>query len=205
MFHGSGAKKGCSRTTSRSGSTGRSWRPTGRSAQSAARWTWKTSRTPTDRAKKGAKRSVLTDAAGVPMGLAHEGANRHDVKLFYDTIASTPIARPVPTDDQPQGLCLDRGYDYDSTRESVIAQRFRGAHPRPRRGHQQAKAGSGGSPTGSPGARVVEACRSSINRNREPADPLVKEGGGPPRATAARRRPDRLQESPRPQTIATAR
>ena len=46
------------------------------------------------------------------------------MKLLDDTIASVPIGRPIPTDEQPQGLCLDRGYDYDVTRESVIAQRF---------------------------------------------------------------------------------
>ena len=46
------------------------------------------------------------------------------MKLLDDTIASVPIARPIPTDERPQGLCLDRGYDYDTTRESVIAQRF---------------------------------------------------------------------------------
>ena len=36
---------------------------------------------PTDRGERGVKRSLLTEAAGVPVGLALEGANRHDMKL----------------------------------------------------------------------------------------------------------------------------
>jgi len=31
------------------------------------------------------------------------------MKLLDDTIASTQIDHLIPTDDQPQGLCLDRG------------------------------------------------------------------------------------------------
>jgi len=46
------------------------------------------------------------------------------MKLLDETIALTPIARPIPTDERPRGICLDRGYDYEITRESVIAQRF---------------------------------------------------------------------------------
>lgn len=53
-----------------------------------------------------AKRSVLTEAAGVPVAIAHDGANRHDHKLLapnvcVDTGQATPpdarsAARPVP-------------------------------------------------------------------------------------------------------------
>ena len=46
------------------------------------------------------------------------------MKLLESTLASTPIARPIPTDTSPQGLCLDRGYDYDSVRDFVAARRF---------------------------------------------------------------------------------
>jgi putative transposase len=65
----------------------------------------------TDRANQGAKRSVLTKAAGVPVGIAHEGANRHDQKLLAATRESIPIKRPEPTPQAPQRLCLDRAYD----------------------------------------------------------------------------------------------
>jgi len=72
---------------------------------------------PTDRGKIGTKRSVLTEGGGVPVGLAVEGANRHDFKMARETIASIPIARPEPTPDTPQGMCLDKGYDDDEGRD----------------------------------------------------------------------------------------
>jgi putative transposase len=72
---------------------------------------------PTDRGKIGAKRSVLTDGGGVPIGLAVEGANRNDFKMVEATLTSIPIERPTPTPAQPQGMGLDKGYDYDEVRE----------------------------------------------------------------------------------------
>src|SRR4029453_10469701 len=72
---------------------------------------------PTDRGKIGTKRSVLTDGGGVPIGLAVEGANRNDFKMVEATLTSIPIERPTPTPAQPQGMCLDKGYDYDEVRE----------------------------------------------------------------------------------------
>ena len=71
---------------------------------------------PTDRGKIGTKRSLLTDGGGVPVGLAVEGANRNDFKLVRETIESIPVERPEPTADKPQGMCLDKGYDYDEVR-----------------------------------------------------------------------------------------
>jgi putative transposase len=72
---------------------------------------------PTDRGKSGTKRSVLTDGGGVPLGLAVEGANRNDCTMVEATLTSIPIERPTPTPAQPQGMCLDKGYDYDEVRE----------------------------------------------------------------------------------------
>src|SRR5687768_12649605 len=40
----------------------------------------RTGRNPTDRGKLGTKRSLLTEANGIPVGLTVEGANRHDKK-----------------------------------------------------------------------------------------------------------------------------
>ena len=67
----------------------------------------KTGPNPTDRAKDGTKRSLLTHAAGIPLGLAVDGANRNDHKLFGETINSVPVKRPRPTASRPQGMCLD--------------------------------------------------------------------------------------------------
>ena len=72
---------------------------------------------PTDRGKIGTKRSVLTDGRGVPIGLAVDGANRNDFKLARETIESIAVERPDATPEAPQGMCLDKGYDYDEVRD----------------------------------------------------------------------------------------
>jgi putative transposase len=51
-----------------------------------------------------------------------DGANRVDFKLARPTIESIPIIRPKPTKRKPQGLCLDKGYDYDEVRD--LAEEF---------------------------------------------------------------------------------
>ncbi len=53
------------------------------------------------------------------MGLAVDGANRNDMKLVKQTLESVPIERPEPTHDEPQGMCMDKGYDYDEVRSVV--------------------------------------------------------------------------------------
>lgn len=41
------------------------------------------------------------------------------MKLVKATIESIMIKRPRPRKDSPQGLCLDKGYDYDEVRDLV--------------------------------------------------------------------------------------
>ena len=91
----------------------------------------KTGPNPTDRAKRGTKRSVLTEASGVPISVAVDGANRNDFKMARDTIERIPVERPEPSKRKPQGLCLDKGYDYDEVRALAIEFGFT-AHIRPR-------------------------------------------------------------------------
>lgn len=55
----------------------------------------------------------------MPIGLAVEGANRHDMKLVRETIESIVIDRLQPTEEQPQGMCLDKGYDYQEVRDTL--------------------------------------------------------------------------------------
>ena len=62
------------------------------------------------------KRSLLTDGRGVPVGCAVDGANRNDFKMVRETVESVPVRRPRPTKASPQGMCLDKGYDYDEVR-----------------------------------------------------------------------------------------
>jgi putative transposase len=70
----------------------------------------KTGKNPTDRGKLGVKRSTQIDGRGVPLAVAVEGANVPDQKMVAATLDAIPIARPDPTPEQPQHLCLDKGY-----------------------------------------------------------------------------------------------
>jgi len=98
----------------------------------------------------------------VPIGLAQAGANRNDHKLLKETLDSLPIERPKPTEEAPQGLCLDKAYDNQETRELVSAYLFT-PHIRSRGEEMRDKLRV-------PGWRarrwVVEACHSWLNRNR---------------------------------------
>ena len=85
---------------------------------------------PTD-AESGVKRSRLTEGHGVPTGLVAEGANRHDRKLVRATIESLIIPRPKPTEERPQGMCLDAGYDSDEV-YAILKEFGFTAHVRPR-------------------------------------------------------------------------
>jgi len=78
-----------------------------------------TGRNPTDRGKQGVKRSLLTEGSGIPVSVVIDGANRHDMKLVQRTLEGIMTERPTPTQEKPQGLCLDKGYDYDEVRDIV--------------------------------------------------------------------------------------
>jgi transposase len=41
------------------------------------------------------------------------------MKLVESTLESIPVLRPIPTDECPQGLCLDKGYDHAVVRRGV--------------------------------------------------------------------------------------
>ncbi len=64
-------------------------------------------KSPVDRGKQGRKRSLLTDAAGVPLHLVAAGANCPDSRLLGETLAGLDRLDGVPV-----GLpvLLDRGY-----------------------------------------------------------------------------------------------
>ena len=79
----------------------------------------KTGGNPTDRGKSGTKRSLLTEGNGIPLAVAVEGANRHDMKLVKSTLEAIVAERPEVTDEKPQNMCMDKGYDYEVVRELV--------------------------------------------------------------------------------------
>ena len=51
--------------------------------------------------------------------MAMAGANRHDMKLVKQTVNSLVVKRPRPTKKRPQGMCLDKGYDYAEVRDTL--------------------------------------------------------------------------------------
>ena len=126
------------------------------------RWAGKkTGPNPTDRAKRGTKRSLLTDARGTPLSVVVAGANRNDHTLMRETLETIPVAKPEPSDEAPQHLCLDKAYDYDEPRELVEAFGFT-LHLRRRGEEIKAKREAGKK------ARrwVVERTHSWLNRFR---------------------------------------
>jgi putative transposase len=74
---------------------------------------------PTDRGKRGVKRSVLVDGEGGPLAMVIAGANVHDTKLLKDTLEAVVVKRPTPSAEQPQHLCLDKGYDNPTGKQAV--------------------------------------------------------------------------------------
>ena len=137
----------------------------------------KTGANPTDRGKRGVKRSLLTEAQGIPVGLAVDGANRHDMKLVRVTVDSVAVSRPTPSPEQPQGMCLDKGYDFSEVRRTVAEFGFT-AHIRSR--GEEAKAIK--REAGFKARRwVVERTHSWLNRFRRI---LWSVGTSPPRTTS---------------------
>jgi putative transposase len=61
----------------------------------------------------------LTDGSGVPIGLAVEGANTHDMRMVEATLGSVPVDRPEPRPTKKQHLCSDKGYDDPSERQTL--------------------------------------------------------------------------------------
>jgi len=66
------------------------------------------------------KRSLLTEADGGPLAVVVAGANVPDAKLLNALLEAVVVERPQPTAEQPQRLCLDKGYD-NPTGEQAVA------------------------------------------------------------------------------------
>ena len=81
----------------------------------------KTGPNPTDRGKKGTKRSLLVEAAGIPLSAFAEAANVNDMCLVGANLLELddlPVRRPSPRRFR-QGMCMDKGYDYPEIRALV--------------------------------------------------------------------------------------
>lgn len=79
---------------------------------------------PTDRGKKGVKRSLLVEASGGPLAVVVAGANVHDTKLLKATLEAIVVERPQPTVEKPQHLCLDKGYDNPTGHQAVADHQY---------------------------------------------------------------------------------
>lgn len=98
----------------------------------------------------------------MPLSVVLDGANRHDMKLTRVTLEGLVIPRPEPTAERSQGMCLDKGYDYDEVRDLLrefsftahIRTRGEEAQARRRDAHQKAR------------RWVVERTHSWMNRFR---------------------------------------
>ena len=53
------------------------------------------------------------------MSIVVAGANVHDTKLLESTLEAIVVERPIPTEEEPQRLCLDKGYDNPTGREAA--------------------------------------------------------------------------------------
>ena len=104
----------------------------------------------------------MTEGNGIPLAVAVDGANRHDMKMTEGTLEAIVIERPEPTEENPQNLCLDKAFDFDQVRELVAAWGYT-AHIRTRGEEKEAKERV-------PGYRarrwVVERTHSWLNRSR---------------------------------------
>jgi putative transposase len=107
----------------------------------------------------------------MPLAVVVAGANRHDMKLTAATLDHIMVERPVPSEEHPQHLCLDAGYDYDTVYEIVRAYQYQ-PHIRPNQQHatpltqQQEEPASALEATKHPRRWVVERLHSWLNRSR---------------------------------------
>jgi IS5 family transposase len=69
------------------------------------------------------KRSICTDADGIPLGRALIGANRHDSVVLADTLDTLNDLGPLP---DHITVHLDAGYDSAATRNELTARRLTG-------------------------------------------------------------------------------
>lgn len=129
---------------------------------------------PTDRAKKGTKRSMLTDGNGIPLAVVVEGSNRNDDKLLAATLDGIVVARPASADEASdhhhhhhhhQHLCLDAGYDSEAVREEVQLRGYE-AHIRPRDKKKRREEDESHHPGAKARRWVVERTHSWLNRSR---------------------------------------
>lgn len=108
---------------------------------------------------------MIVDEEGGPLGVVIDGANRHDAKLLAQTIEAIVVKRPKPTQERPQHLCLDKGYDNPSGREAAKNGKY-AAHIRRIGEEKNAAAKKNRNPKAKPRRWVVERTLGWLSKCR---------------------------------------
>jgi putative transposase len=66
----------------------------------------------------------VVEATGGPLGATIAGANVHDTKLLAATLEAIVVERPLPTEEKPQHLCLDKDYDNPTGHVTVATYQY---------------------------------------------------------------------------------
>lgn len=122
-----------------------------------------TGKNPTDRGKLGTKRSLMTEATGVPVSVIVDGANTHDIKLLQATIEHCLDRWPRDFGEFDEHLCLDKGYQSAALKDLVESVFQYTAHVRSRGEEAKSKSQKRGE---RPRRWVVERTHSWFNRFR---------------------------------------
>ena len=77
----------------------------------------KSGQSPVDRRKLGSKLSVLSEANGIPIGIAVGSSNQHDSTLFLDTLKSIPKSIQQP---MYKEMHLDSAYDSENIKTALF-------------------------------------------------------------------------------------
>ena len=79
---------------------------------------------PVDRAKSGAKRSVLSDGRGAPLAVVAAGANVPDQRLALETVDRTAGLRPEQRVHRVQHLSVEAGYNCAEVLTGLLARDY---------------------------------------------------------------------------------
>jgi len=109
---------------------------------------------PTDRGKRGTKRSTLDEGHGLPLAVVVAGANVPDMKLTAPTLDALVMSAPAG----PAQWCVDKGYDDDLSRSAATVRGYT-LHLRTR-GEERLDAASRDPLTRSPQAPTPLRCRT---------------------------------------------
>jgi putative transposase len=80
---------------------------------------------PTDRAKTGTKRHLMTEGKGIPISLVVTGANVHDATQVEAMLDNLAVLVPLPTEEEERHFCADKAYDSARIRRTIALQGFK--------------------------------------------------------------------------------